>query len=331
MLGVALLVPAVLVGVVWSAAAQRGQESTQDTAELGDQEQGDLLASGGGQFDQDEPEFPIDNRYSPVARALSDMVVAASFGEDGNILFGPIQGLEFAPAISRSVTEIRLDASGNWIAAVYRNSFRQDVLIVGAADADVERWRFEPLAVGINGFAWHPHRPGRIAYAVPDLPTATQITDVDLTSEQPRKLRYRAEFPGRLRLWGDWGYAFNEPGPTPLTTVGLVPSDATPTADNLLETLVAGTPGRAMGLIAPRRLLVDGGESAIVVNLDNAVYEPNVWYDSSARRCMPSQNRRVASTRSVSSEVAAARTELVARSFCSPQTPSPRSMPPTSC
>ncbi len=286
MIGAALLVPAVVAGALWSVASDRNtgsQEPAQDEGDVADPEQAGLLASGDGRLDDvDDPEFPIDQRYAPVARALSEVVVAASLGDAQSILFGPIQGLEYAWVTSGGVNDVRLDASGNWIAAVYRNSFQQDVLIVGAADPDVSRWRFEPLAVGINGFAWHSSRPGRIAYALPDLSNATQVADVDLNSGRPGTLRYRADFPGQLQVWGDWGFAFNEPGPAPLTSVASVPEGAIGSESTQLETLATGNPGRAFGLIAPQRLLIDGGESSIVLNLDNAVYEQNVWYDSSA-------------------------------------------------
>ncbi len=285
MLGAAVLVPTVVGGALWSVVSDRtsaSQESAEEDGDVADPEQAGVLASGEGQLaDPNDPEFPIDNRYSPVAQALSDVVVAASLGDARNILFGPTQGLDYARVNSRGVSDVRLDASGNWIAAIYMNSFQQEVLIVSAADADVSTWRFEPLAVGINGFAWHPSQPGRIAYALPDLSNATQIADVDLDAERPRTLRYRADFPGQLQVWGDWGFAFNEPGPAPFTSVAVLPEGAIGSGSIQLETLATGNPGRALGQIAPQRLLIDGGESSIVLNLDNAVYEPNVWYDSS--------------------------------------------------
>lgn len=229
--------------------------------------------------DVDAEEIQRDNRYSEVDAILDDIVVGAVFGDgaDQRLLSGPPQALDYVPYDRRDFDRIDLDSSGRYLGATYRNTFAQNVLVVGRLQDD-GAWVVEPVAVDVNGFAWHPHRAGQLGFATANLTGGTQVSVVDLTRSRPFTWFYRAEFPGRLRAWGDWGFAFDEPGPAPRTSVARYPDEVSPTANNLLVTLTTGTPGRALGLIGPERLLIDGADVPIVLNLQNAVYEANPWF-----------------------------------------------------
>lgn len=229
--------------------------------------------------DAEAGEIQRDNRYSEVDAMLDDIVVGAVFGDgaDQRLLYGSPQALDYVPYDRRDFDRVDLDSSGTYLAATYRNAFAQNVLVVGRLQDDGD-WVVEPAAVDINGFAWHPHRGGQLGFATANLTGGTQVSVVDLTRSRPFTWFYRADFPGRLRSWGDWGFAFDEPGPAPRTSVARYPDEVSPTANNLLVTLTTGTPGRALGLIGPERLLIDGADVPIVLNLQNAVYESNPWF-----------------------------------------------------
>ncbi len=228
-----------------------------------------------------------DSRYSPVAAALDDVVVTASIGTGSraDVLGGPIGRMGGKLTNPLAVTSIELDASGHWAAGSYANSFGLEVLVVGptgdglGTDRPLAQWALTPLAVGINGFAWHPSAPGTLAYAENNLTQSTTVTVRDFTTERPSTRRFSAEFPGQLSVWGDWGFAFRQPGPLPFTSVGAVPEEQVPTGINPLVVIAEGIPGAAMGIIAPGRLLIDGGETATILNTRNAVFEENVWFE----------------------------------------------------
>lgn len=278
--GTAVLVPALLVAALWSArqndgAADDGPAASEPTGTVGAGESTGAAADDAGQQ---------NNRYSPVDAALDQVVVGAVFGSDleQRLLTGRPERLEYVQYDARDFDQVALDASGRFLAATYRNSFSQSILVIGRLDGDEDTWMVEPAAVDVNGFAWHPHRSGQVAFASANLTGGTQVSVVDLTRSRPFTSYYRAAFPGRLRVWGDWGFAFDEPGPAPLTSVALYPDDSSPTANNLLVTLTTGVPGTALGLLDSVRLLIDGADVPIVLNLQNAVYEQNPWYDEDA-------------------------------------------------
>ena len=229
-------------------------------------------------------EVQLDNRYSEINSAIDAVVVAGTIGDPQDLpplLFGPAPDLQAAPPGNRPLRDVALDASGNFMAGVYANKFELDVLVVGQLVGD--DWILEPVSVGINGFSWHPENPGVIAYAKPSALNPTLITDVaieDYTSRRLTSRRIRAAFPGRLRLWGDWGIAFDEPGPIRHTTIASFPDDISPPASITLVPLVTGVPGRAMGELGSR-VLIDGGEEAVLVNTRTAVFEENQWIDNS--------------------------------------------------
>lgn len=279
-----VLVPILLAAALWSAqqtndASRSGSEgAASDPAGTVGAGEAPAPAAGGG-IDGDG-DAGRNNRYFPVDAALDEVVVGAVFGNgDGQrLLTGAPERLEYVQYDARDFDQVSFDSSGRFLAAIYRNSFLQSILVVGRLDDDGETWVVEPAAVDINGFAWHPHRAGQVAFASASLTGGTQVSVVDLTRSRPFTSYYRAAFPGRLRAWGDWGFAFDEPGPTPLTSVARYPDDSSPTANNLLITLTTGAPGTALGLLDPTRLLIDGADVPIVLNLQNAVYEQNRWY-----------------------------------------------------
>ena len=229
-------------------------------------------------------EYQRDNRYSEINSAIDAVVVAGSVGDardGGPFLFGPAPDLTQVPAGNRPLDRVELDSSGNFLAGIYKNQFDLDVLMVGQLEAD--DWLLEPVAVGVNGFAWHPIEAGVIAYARPSGldPTVTDVAIENYTRSRVITKRFRADFPGRLRLWGDWGIAFDEPGPLRATTIVNFSDDVAPPASSTLVPLVTGVPGRAMGELGSR-VLIDGGEEAILVNTRTAVFEENQWIDNSA-------------------------------------------------
>lgn len=229
-------------------------------------------------------EYQSDNRYSEISSAIDAVVVAGTLGNPLDLppwLFGPAPDLQIAPPGNRPLQVMELDASGNFLAGVYQNRLEQDVLMVGQLIGD--DWILEPVSVGLNGFSWHPVDPGVIAYAKPAAlnPTLTDVAIEDYTRRRSAIRRFRANFPGRLRLWGDWGFAFDEPGPIRRTTIASFPDEIAPPASSMLEPLVTGVPGRAMGELGSR-VLIDGGEEAILVNTRTAVFEENQWIDNSA-------------------------------------------------
>ncbi len=221
-----------------------------------------------------------DNRYSEVNSAIGAMVVAGTVGDDLP-LFGSTRDLQILGPGNRPVINLQLDASGNWLAGTYRNKFDQVVLLVGQTDGP-DDWVMEPVAVDVNGWSWHPHEAGKIAFAKPSLFSKTNVTIEDLTAPRVISRRFVAEFPGRLRMWGDWGFAFDEPGPVQRTTVTVLPDVISPPVSGALVTLASGVPGRAKGELGLDRILIDGDEGITIVNLNNAVFERNVWIDETA-------------------------------------------------
>ncbi len=290
-------VPALIVGAIVSARTEDPPIESADPTQPpdGDPSRGlvesepeernqlqDFSANGG--------ELQHDNRYSPIAAVLNDVVLTAAIDspEETGILYGVAGELGVRVLEPADLTQIKLDSSGNWVAGTYRNSFDQDVLLVGRADAlDVGKtarahrwvWELEPMAVGTNGFSWHPHSPGLLAYAENNLTQSTLVTVRDLTTERPGTRRYHADFPGRLAAWGDWGFGFNEPGPAPFTSVAIPQDEETATGINPLTTVVTGVPGNPLGIIAERRLLIDGGDTAAILNLDTAELDINEWFE----------------------------------------------------
>lgn len=229
-------------------------------------------------------EYQRDNRYSEINSAIDAVVVAGSVGDARNrgpLLFGPAPDLSPVPAGNRPLDRVELDSSGNFLAGIYKNQFDLDVLMVGQLAGD--DWLLEPVAVGVSGFAWHPIDAGVIAYARPSGldPTVTDVAIEDYTRSRVVTKRFRADFPGRLRLWGDWGIAFDEPGPQRATTIVNFSDDLAPPASSTLVPLVTGVPGRAMGELGSR-VLIDGGEETVLVNTRTAVFEENQWIDDSA-------------------------------------------------
>lgn len=106
----------------------------------------------------------LGNRYSAINSAVDAVVVAGTVGEAPSQplqLYGPAPKLELFPPGNRALDEITFDASGNWLAGIYKNVFEQDVLMVGRPKG--VSWVMDPVAVNINGYAWHPSDPGVIA------------------------------------------------------------------------------------------------------------------------------------------------------------------------
>jgi hypothetical protein len=223
-----------------------------------------------------------DNRYSGINGALDAVVVAGTVGSGPGQalqLYGPAPRLDIFPPGNRALEEMSFDASGNWLAGVYKNTFQQDVLMVGRPEGG--NWVMDPVAVDLNGYAWHPTDPGVIAFAKLNnlAPTVTDIVSEDYTKRRVISRRFRAEFPGRLRIWGDWGMAFDQPGPTPLTTVATYELDPSSLAATVVDVLASGIPGSALGQLGPNRILIDGADTPTIVNTDNAVFEQNQWIE----------------------------------------------------
>ncbi|MFW2381864.1 MAG: hypothetical protein ACN4GZ_08915 [Acidimicrobiales bacterium] len=227
----------------------------------------------------------LDNRYSEISSALDAVIVVGSVGDQATQplqFYGPAPKLERFPAGSRALDQMSFDASGNWLAGVYKNAFEQDVLVVGKLGGD--DWVMDPVAVRINGYAWHPTDPGVIAFAKLNTlaPTVTDVVVEDYTQRRVLSRRFRADFPGRLRLWGEWGMAFDEPGPIAMTTVATYDVQDSTIATTTLVPLVESVPGLALGELGINRILIDGADQPTIVNTDNAVFEQNVWVDPSA-------------------------------------------------
>ncbi len=283
-----VIVPATIAALVFGSTGRSDSgdtavgEPSEDPAAIdaaaGVEEFDGLRAYGSG-------DVQADNRYSGIDGALDAVVVAGTVGAGpGEPLqfYGPAPKLDIFPPGNRALDEMAFDASGNWLAGIYKNVFNQDVLMVGRPGG--VNWVMDPVAVDINGYGWHPTDPGVIAFAKLNTlaPTVTDVVSEDYTKKRVISRRFRAEFPGRLRLWGDWGMAFDEPGPAPLTTVATYELDTSSLATTVLDPLVQGVPGLAKGELGANRILIDGADQPTIVNTSNAVFEPNVWVDSSA-------------------------------------------------
>ncbi len=282
----ALLVPGVIAFMAF------GLSDSPDSATPSEETSGDasaVAAASAEEFDElrayGSGGVQLDNRYSEINSALDAVVVVGTVGAapaQPLQLYGPAPKLEVFPPGNRALNEMTFDASGNWLAGLYKNTFDQEVLMVGRLDgAD---WVMDPVALRINGFAWHPTEPGVIAFAKLNNFNSA-VTDVvveDYTQRRVISRRFRADFPGRLRLWGDWGMAFDEPGPVSMTAVATFEGkdfSNGATGANILTTLVEGVPGTALGELGPNRILIDGADEPTIVNTNNAVFEPNVWIE----------------------------------------------------
>ncbi len=288
-LGLAVMVAGALVGFGLGRSGDTDGTDEAEALEAGvDGSAGSTTVPAGEPYEglrsYGSGEYQRDNRYSEINSAIDAVVVAGTIGDAREmppLLFGPAPDLAAAPAGNRPLDRVELDSSGNYLAGVYRNKFDLDVLVIGELTDD--NWLLEPIAVGVNGFAWHPIDAGLIAYARPSGldPMVTDVAVENYTRSRVTTRRFRADFPGRLRLWGDWGIAFDEPGPLRATTIVNFSDDVAPPASSTLVPLVAGVPGRAMGELGSR-VLIDGGEEAILVNTRTAVFEENQWIDNSA-------------------------------------------------
>ena len=283
----ALLVPGVIAFMAFGPSdspdsATPSEETSDDAsavaAAASAEESDELRAYGSGGVQ-------LDNRYSEINSALDAVVVVGTVGAapaQPLQQYGPAGKLEVFPPGNRALEEMTFDASGNWLAGLYRNTFDQEVLMIGRLDgAD---WVMDPVALQVNGYAWHPTEPGVIAFAKLNNfdPSVTDVVVEDYTQRRVISRRFRADFPGRLRLWGDWGMAFDEPGPVSVAAVATFESDDYSNGANganILTTLVEGVPGTAMGELGPNRILIDGADEPTIVNTNNAVFEPNVWIE----------------------------------------------------
>ncbi|NNF53199.1 MAG: hypothetical protein HKN03_02030 [Acidimicrobiales bacterium] len=294
---VILAVPALIAGAIVAIQNADPPSESAAPAQPSDDELGDPLVTPEPRerdaledFSANGGELQLGNRFASIAAAMNDVALTAAIDSrpGTGILYGPVGDLGVRVLEPAGLTHVKLDSSGNWVAGTYRNSFDQDVLVVGRADVlDVGRtvqshrwvWELEPMAVGTNGFVWHPHAPGLLAYAENNLTKTTLVTVRDLTTERPGTRRYHIDLPGRLAAWGDWGFGFNEPGPFAFTSVAIPPEEETATGINELTPVVTGVRGNPLGIIAERRLLIDGGQTAAIVNLDTGAMESNEWFE----------------------------------------------------
>ncbi|MEL7210616.1 MAG: hypothetical protein AAGK32_20680, partial [Actinomycetota bacterium] len=106
--------------------------------------------------------------------------------------------IEEVPSLDR----FAFDASGQWLAGMStsENGPRRQVLWAGPIGGD-----FEPVAVGVRTFSWHDSQPAALAWSNEG---QSEVTTVGLTSSEPDRV-FKTPVRGRIRGWGDWGFAIN--------------------------------------------------------------------------------------------------------------------------
>ncbi|MEM9130837.1 MAG: hypothetical protein AAGE88_00745 [Actinomycetota bacterium] len=106
------------------------------------------------------------------------------------------------------LTEFSFDASGQWVAGIGVGIRRDRLLTLWVGRVGMP---MEPISGDIASYAWHDERPGELAWTDVDrgeVRTLDLTTGVDLTGDVDAAVVTRGlETSGRLRGWGDWGFA----------------------------------------------------------------------------------------------------------------------------
>ena len=139
-------------------------------------------------------------------RGLADLelavsaVVTSSQGFDPRLVAVNQSGDVLVAPLPES-TRFTFDQSGRWLAGVSQ--------IEGEAGADV-LWAgpvggiFEPVAVGVDGFAWHESRAGLLGWS------ASSADNPELVSwrfAEGEVHHWDLPVTGQLQGWGEWGFA----------------------------------------------------------------------------------------------------------------------------
>lgn len=99
----------------------------------------------------------------------------------------------------QGMSDFAVDAGGRWLAATSINrQTESEVLWLGPIDGELD-----PVAAGIQGFAWHDTEPGQLGFISREADGET-FQRLDLNERRPRP-QEMGDFNGRLHLWGDWG------------------------------------------------------------------------------------------------------------------------------
>lgn len=177
---------------------------------------GGQLITNMRQTAQPAPIFDLQSNLERPPQADIPDFVEAAFGMPAAIIVatrhdgGPplrvtISGGQMSADDLPQLAEFAVDASGQWLAAVSRNSTTDDqILWVGPMSG-----RIDPVAIGTQGFAWHDTTPGLLAAVFtssdnePGLGTIQYgSTLVSASSIGPAD--------GWLQSWGDWGFVVSE-------------------------------------------------------------------------------------------------------------------------
>ena len=130
-----------------------------------------------------------------------------------------------------------------------------------------------PLAVRVNGAAWHDERPGWLAWVEFAADGSPHLWTLDLAEESGHRQRVaELDASGWLLAWGDWGFAIGRALPDRIVS-HIIDPDGSPIVevDGLVATSLED--GRLVALP------VGPAEDAYVVQPDGSAPEPVPWLD----------------------------------------------------
>ncbi|MEM9130836.1 MAG: hypothetical protein AAF962_03970 [Actinomycetota bacterium] len=188
----------------------------------------------------------VEPDLAPAAAPVLNAVVSSPTG-GGTLLVTMADNGSSEVSDLPNLARFAFDTSGQWIAGISMGTLgeRPETLWVGRVGTPME-----PVAVDIASYSWHDERPGELAWTQDD--DRSQVYTLSLNGGIDTEVeRNQLETEGRLRGWGDWGYAVETWTRGRVTAVldaeGLV-----------LQELV----GRYRGRLADGDLIFSGGSSA---------------------------------------------------------------------